>query len=201
MAAVFGRAAAREICAGEVLLRVTVIEEWDPDSSRWEADLNALAEVLHAVVRAGGGVSFILPFSLDEARAFWIDKVLPGARSGARRVLVARMEDEIVGTVQLLLDMPPNQRHRAEVAKLLVHPKARGRGVARALMEAVEQVARAEGRTLITLDTRTGDSAEALYLSMGYIMVGVIPRYSRSVAGTELEAASVMYKELASVIV
>ena len=178
-----------------------MIEEWDPDSSRWEADLNALAEVLHAVVHAGGCVSFILPFSLDEARAFWIDKVLPGARSGARRVMVARMESEIVGTVQLLLDMPPNQRHRAEVVKLLVKPKARRRGIARTLMEALEQVARREARTLITLDTRTGDSAEALYRSMGYVLAGLIPRFSRSPQGTELEAASVMYKELASAIV
>jgi ribosomal protein S18 acetylase RimI-like enzyme len=142
-----------------------------------------------------------LPFSLDEARAFWIDKVLPGARSGARRVLVARMEGEIVGTVQLLLDMPPNQRHRAEVVKLLVHPEARRRGIARALVEALDQAARREARTLLTLDTRAGDTAEALYRSMGYVLVGVIPRFSRSPQGTELEAACVMYKELASAIV
>jgi ribosomal protein S18 acetylase RimI-like enzyme len=114
----------------------------------------------------------------------------------SRILLVARIESEIVGAVQLILDTPANQRHRAEVAKLLVHPKARRRGVARALMQAAESVARKEGRTLITLDTRTGDLAEPLYLSMGYIKAGIIPQYAVDPEGKKLEATSILYKQL-----
>lgn len=173
-----------------------MIEEWRSDSARVAQDLDELAGVLHAVVHAGASVSFVLPFSLEDARAFWRSKVLPDVRKRRRMVLLARSDGEIVGTVQLILDTPPNQGHRAEVAKLLVHPKARRRGVARALMEAIENVARREGRTLITLDTRTGDMAEPLYRSMGYVLVGIIPRYAIDPHGQALEPTSILYKEL-----
>ncbi|MGH9313393.1 MAG: GNAT family N-acetyltransferase [Vicinamibacterales bacterium] len=156
-----------------------------------------LGEVLHAVVHTGAGVSFIVPFSLDDARAFWLDKVLPVVRARTRRVVIARWGARIVGTVQLDLAVPPNQQHRAEVAKLLVHPAARRRGVARALMMALEAIARSEGRTLLTLDTWTGGSAEPLYRSLGYISAGVIPRYARGSLTPDLEATTIMYKELA----
>lgn len=161
-----------------------------------DRDLDMLAEVLHAVVHGGAGVSFFLPFPLDEARAFWRETVLPGVRSGTRRVVVARDGDRIVGTVQLSLAMPPNQRHRADVAKLLVHPEARRRGIARAMMTALEDIARAEGRTLLTLDTVTGSAAEPLYSSLGYVTVGVIPRYARAALTPDLESTTIMYKEL-----
>src|SRR5256885_671716 len=82
----------------------------------------------------GAGFGFILPFSLEEARSFWRDRVASAVESGGRRVLIARWEGRIAGTVQLILDTPPNQRHRADVAKLLVHSDARRRGIARALM-------------------------------------------------------------------
>jgi len=179
-----------------MLLGPPVIEEWNPAGPRREQDLLELSGVLHAAVHAGASVSFILPFSLEDALAFWRDKVLQGVKDHTRVVLVARSEGEIVGTVQLLLDTPPNQPHRAEVAKLLVHPDARRRGIARALMEEIENVARRAGRTLITLDTRTGDSAEPLYRSMGYVLVGVIPRYARDPESRTLEATSILYKEL-----
>jgi GNAT superfamily N-acetyltransferase len=175
------------------------IEEWRPDragDTRLDRDVDMLAEVLHAVVHGGAGVSFFVPFSLDDARAFWIDKVLPAVRACTRRVVVARCAGRIVGTVQLDLAVPPNQRHRAEVAKLLVHPDARRRGVARALMIALEAIAQAEGRTLLTLDTVTGSHAEPLYLSLGYVAVGSIPRYARGSLTPDLEAATIMYKEL-----
>jgi GNAT superfamily N-acetyltransferase len=155
-----------------------------------------LGDVLHGVVHTGAGVSFIVPFSLDDARAFWVERVLPGVRAGTRRVLVARRGAQIVGTVQLDFAMPPNQRHRAEVAKLLVHPDARRRGIARALMIALESVARSEGRTLLTLDTWTGGHAEALYRSLGYVTVGVIPRFARGSTTPALEPTTIMYKEL-----
>jgi len=179
-----------------VLLKTPVIEEWSPNGPRAEEDLRELSAVLHAAVHAGASVSFVLPFSLDDAYTFWRAKVLPGVLDRSRVVLVARIGDEIIGTVQLILDTPANQKHRAEVAKLLVHPKARRRGIARALMQAIEDVARRERRTLITLDTRTGDLAEPLYLSMGYVKVGIIPRYAVDPEGRKLEGTTILYKEL-----
>jgi ribosomal protein S18 acetylase RimI-like enzyme len=175
------------------------IEEWRPDrlhASSLECDIDMLGEVLHAIVHAGAGVSFIIPFSLDDGRAFWRDKVLPGLRARTSRVLVARRDTRIVGTVQLDLAVPPNQRHRAEVIKLLVHPTARRCGIARALMVELEAVAQSEARTLLTLDTWTGSAAELLYRSLGYVTVGVIPRYARGSLTPELEPATIMYKEL-----
>jgi hypothetical protein len=181
-------------------LGVIRIDEWRPaaDGARpLEQDLDMLADVLHSVVHMGAGVSFVVPFSMAAARAFWTDTVLPGVRAGTRRVLVARLEDRIVGTVQLELAMPPNQRQRAEVMKLLVHPDVRRRGAARQLMIALEAIARAERRTLLTLDTWTGGHAEALYQSLGYVTVGVIPRYARGSTTPDLEPTTIMYKELA----
>jgi len=176
------------------------IEEWRPDrpgAASLDHDIDMLAEVLHAVVHGGAGVSFFVPFSLDDARAFWREKVLPGVRARTRRVVVARWGARIVGTVQLDFALPPNQQHRAEVAKLLVHPAARRRGVARTLMLALEAIAQSEGRTLLTLDTVTGSNAEPLYRSLGYVTVGVIPRYARASLTPDLESTTIMYKELA----
>ncbi len=174
------------------------IEEWlaDAGAASIDHELGMLAEILHAVVHAGAGVSFITPFSIDEARAFWVDKVLAPMRAGTRRVVVARRGEQIVGTVQLDLDTPPNQQHRAAVAKLLVHPDSQRRGIGRALMIAVEEIARSEGRTLLTLDTVSGSRAESLYTSLGYFTVGIIPGYARSSLTPELEGATFMYKEL-----
>lgn len=173
------------------------LDEWRLDATTLDADLDMLAEVLRAVVHGGAGVSFFKPFPIAEARAFWVEKVLPAMRARGRRVLVARVNERIVGTVQLVFELPPNQRHRAEVVKLLVHPEARRRGIARALMVALEDIARAEGRTLLTLDTVTASGAEDLYTSLGYRTAGIIPRYARSALTPELEDATFMYKELA----
>jgi len=175
------------------------IAEWRPGqpvAGSLDEELDMLAVVLHAVVHTGAGVSFVVPFSIAEARAFWADRVLPGVLGGSRRVLVARDGRRIVGTVQLDLATPPNQPHRAEVTKLLVHPDARRRGIARALMIAIEPVAASAGRTLLTLDTWTGGAAETLYRSLGYVVVGVIPRYARGSTTPELEGTTIMYKEL-----
>jgi len=175
------------------------IDVWTPapsDDAALARDVGMLAEVLRAVVYGGAGVSFVVPFSLEEARAFWVGNVLPGVRAGRRHVLVARSGGRIVGTVQIDLAAPPNQRHRAEVLKLLVHPDARRQGIARALMLAVEPLARSEGKTLLTLDTWTGGHAEVLYRSLGYVTVGVIPRYARGSLTPGLEPTTFMYKEL-----
>lgn len=175
------------------------IEEWRTDASRAafvEAELDMLAEVLHAVVHAGAGVSFFIPFSIEEARAFWVDKVFPEVSVGTRRVVLAHLDERIVGTVQIDLAMPPNQQHRAAVEKLLVHPTARRRGIARALMIALEEIAQSQRRTLLTLDTVSGSHAEFLYSSLGYVTVGVIPRFARGALTPELQGTTIMYKEL-----
>jgi hypothetical protein len=176
-----------------------LIEEWraGADGAAVDRDIDMLANVLHATVHGGAGVSFIVPFDLDDARAFWRENVLPAMRAGTRRVVVARQRNgRIVGTVQLALASQPNQRHRADVGKMLVHPSVRRRGIARALMTALEAMAIEEGRTLLTLDTVTGSAAEPLYRSLGWVAVGVIPRYARAALTSEMESTTIMFKEL-----
>ena len=158
--------------------------------------LEALAELLHACVHAGASVNFVLPFPMQEARAFWRDKALPAVARGQRRLLVARSGGRIVGSVQLDLATPPNQAHRGDVAKLLVHPDARRQGIARALMIALEALAAREGRWLLTLDTVTGAAAEPLYLSLGFEIAGRIPDYALAPDASRFEATTVMFKLL-----
>jgi ribosomal protein S18 acetylase RimI-like enzyme len=158
--------------------------------------LDELADLLVACVKEGASISFIEPFDHAASLAFWQTKVLPGVGNGTRVLLVALSGGRIVGSVQLDCDTPPNQPHRAEVSKLLVHPDARRKGIARRLMIALEGQARKHDRSLITLDTRTGDAAEPLYQSLGYITVGQIPDFARDVATDRLDATTVMYKKL-----
>lgn len=155
-----------------------------------------LAALLHACVHAGANINFVLPFSLDDAEAFWRKKVLPPMRDGVRMLWVAEERGGIVGSVQLHTDTPPNQPHRAEVTKLLVHPDFRRRGIAKALMRELEHLAAALGRSLITLDTRTGDFAEPLYASLGYLTVGTIPGYCLDPFEEKLHPTTIMYKTL-----
>ncbi|MFC0407285.1 GNAT family N-acetyltransferase [Roseomonas elaeocarpi] len=164
-----------------------------------EADvdtLRALAGILRACVEAGASVGFLLPFPEAAAEAFW-QNLRPAFQTGHRRLLVAEdaRNGAILGTVQLVLDTPANGRHRAEIAKLLVHPQARRRGIARALMRAAEAMARREGRTLLVLDTRTGDAAEPLYRALGFQVTGVVPRYARGTHGA-LEDCTFLHKLL-----
>lgn len=158
--------------------------------------LSELAALLHDCVLAGANINFVLPFSLDEAEAFWRDKVLPAQRQGSRLMLVARADGRLAGAVQLDSDTPPNQPHRAEVTKLLVHPDCRRRGLARALMAELERQAARQGRSLITLDTRSGDAAEPLYASLGYRTAGVIPDFCRDPLEDRLYPTTIMYKQL-----
>jgi len=155
-----------------------------------------LGALLHACVHAGASVGFVLPHTEDEGEAFWTRRVLPAVRSGGRAVLVAQQGGRIVGTVQLGYDTLPNQPHRAEVSKLLVHPDVRRRGIARALMAELEQLAGELGRSLLTLDTRTGDHAEPLYASLGYRTAGVIPGYCLDPFEDRLDSTTIMYKVL-----
>lgn len=161
-----------------------------------QAKLPELGQLLHACVLDGASVNFVLPFSTDAAEAFWIARVLPGLQSGTRLLLVTEIDGRIAGSVQLDYATPPNQPHRADVAKLLVHPDFRRRGLARALMTELERHALALGRTLLTLDTLTGDKAEPLYASMGYHTVGVIPGYCLHTVEDRLESTTLMYKTL-----
>ncbi|MCC5976913.1 MAG: GNAT family N-acetyltransferase [Salinarimonas sp.] len=160
--------------------------------------LDDLAGILHACVNDGAAVSFILPFGFEDASAFWRDSILPQVASGATILLAARdnADGRLVGTIQLGIDTPANQPHRADLKKLLVHPRARRRGIARALITQLENVARACGRSMITLDTRTGDVAEPLYRAMGYEVAGIIPDYSLDVASTRLDSTTVLFKRL-----
>jgi ribosomal protein S18 acetylase RimI-like enzyme len=158
------------------------------------AELGAL---LRACVHDGASVGFVMPYSVDESEAFWRGNVLPSLREGGLILLVARLGDTIAGTVQLDYDTMPNQRHRAEVRKLLVHPDARRQGIARALMTEIERHAQRLQRSLLTLDTRTGDHAEPLYAALGYQAAGVIPGYARApLNGERFDATTIMYKAL-----
>jgi GNAT superfamily N-acetyltransferase len=136
-----------------------------------------LAEILVACVDAGASVSFLPPMAREKAQRFW-RKTASEVASGKVLLLAAWMDGTIAGTVQLDLAMSENQPHRAELEKLLVHPEFRRRGIARALLRRAEQAAIGHGRTLLTLDTRAGDLAEALYRAMGWTEAGRIPGYA-----------------------
>jgi GNAT superfamily N-acetyltransferase len=139
--------------------------------------LGGLAEVLLDCVEGGASVSFMASLSRAEAEAFF-ENVLEGVLKADRILLAAFFDSKLVGTVQIVVSMPPNQPHRADVAKLLVLRSARGKGVGRRLMEHAEEVCRLAGKTLLVLDTATGDDAEKLYVRLGWTKLGVIPRYA-----------------------
>ena len=143
-----------------------------------DAQVEALAALLVDCVEGGASVSFMLPLTLERARAFW-QRVAAGVRSGERALLIAEDRDgTIAGTVQLVLDQPENQPHRADLAKMLVHRRARRRGLGEQLMHAAQALARDCGKTLLVLDTVTGGDAERLYTRLGWQRVGVIPDYA-----------------------
>ncbi len=137
----------------------------------------ALSEILVEVVANGGSVSFMHPLSLEVAESFW-EASLAAAARGERVVLGAFDDESLVGTVTLLLNCPPNQPHRAEIAKLMTRVSHRGRGIARALMQAAERMAVEQTRTLLVLDTATEGGASMLYEGLGYTLVGEIPDYA-----------------------
>ena len=166
------------------------------DAPTAEARLPELTELLHACVAAGASVNFVNPFMLEEAEAYWRDKVLGPLAAGTRDLFAVERGGRILGSVQLDRDMPPNGRHRAEVTKLLVHPHARRQGTGAALMDALEARAREQDRSLLTLDTRTGDPADALYRARGYVALGEIPGYCRDPFDRGLDPTTILYKQL-----
>ena len=160
-----------------------------------DAEVGGLVDVLVDCVEGGASVSFMLPLERDRAEAYW-KRMLERVMRGELILMVA--EDErssaIVGTVQVLLTAPENQPHRGEIAKMLVHRRARRRGVAEALMRAIEAAALEAGKTLLVLDTSSGD-AERLYLRLGWQRVGSIPGYALWPAGGLVDT-TFFYKDL-----
>lgn len=159
-----------------------------------DAPLDALAALLVETVAAGGSVSFMDPLPLDTARAFWRQS-LAAAQDGKRVVLGAFETGELVGTLTLLLDCPPNQPHRAEFAKMMTQPSHRGRGIATALIAAAETIARDRDRTLIVLDTDSDGGAGPLYERCGFRLAGEVPNYALKPQGG-LTGTLFYYKEL-----
>lgn len=174
--------------------RLTTCTVEDVRANQFDQVVGSLTDILMACVRQGAIVGFVDTPNAEDAFSFWYG-VSGSLVSGGRRLLVARFAGQIVGTVQLVLAAPANGRHRAEISKLLVHPDVRRKGVARILMQRVEAIARADGRSLLILDTRTGDAAESLYRSLGFELAGIIPAYARSTAG-KLTDSSFMYKRI-----
>jgi GNAT superfamily N-acetyltransferase len=146
------------------------------DAAAAKAAIGELADVLADCVEGGASVSFMLPFSRDDAAKFF-EKVIASIARDETVLVAAKLNGRIVGTVQLGLDMPPNQPHRADIKKLLVHRSARNRGLGAKLMERAEAEAKARGRTLLVLDT-AGSEAERLYVRTGWQRVGVVPDYA-----------------------
>ena len=155
---------------------------------------DALVDLLCDAVDSGASIGFLPPILRNEANSYWTS-VAEAMRGGGRVLIVAFDASGITGAVQLGLELRANGSHRAEVMKLMVHRKARGLGIGRALMTYVEVVARGLGRTLLVLDTRRGDVSEQLYCKLGYRKAGVIPRYARSASG-ELDDTVFMYREI-----
>ena len=166
------------------------------DPAAEPALVEALADLLIDVVEGGASVGFMAPLPRARAQTFWRD-TLASAQRGERFLLVAEDTPSrmIVGTIQVVLAMPDNQPHRADVAKLQVHRRARGRGVGAALVQAAEAAAREAGKTLLVLDTVTGSDAERLYTRLGWRRCGEIPDYALWPRGG-LCSTTVLYRQL-----
>ena len=157
----------------------------------------ALSEILIEAVASGGSVSFMHPLPLETADAFW-QASLAAADRYQRIVLGAFDGEYLIGTVTLLLDLPPNQPHRAEIAKMMTRVSHRGRGVAKALMRCAERVAIEHGRTLLVLDTAVEDGASRLYEAMGFQLSGIIPDYALKPRGG-LTGTMIYWKRIGAV--
>lgn len=158
--------------------------------------VEGLAALLRATVAERASIGWTATPTPEEAHAFW-QRCLAATARGERALWAATDEQgRVLGSVQLVTDMPANGAHRAELVKLMVHPRARRQGLAGRLLDAAEAEARARGRQLIVLDTQSGSTAEPLYRARGYQLCGRIPDYAREVGGPGLDATSVMFKRL-----
>lgn len=159
-----------------------------------ETQIEQLADVLIDCVESGASVSFMLPLTRERATGFW-HRVAADVATGARALLVAEDAEGICATAQLIFDLPENQPHRADLAKMLVHRRARRQGMGAALMRAAEITAREAGRTLLVLDTVTDSPAARLYARLGWVCVGTIPDYALMPDGAPC-ATSIYYRRL-----
>jgi ribosomal protein S18 acetylase RimI-like enzyme len=157
---------------------------------------SALSELLAETVASGGSVSFMHPLPPETADAFWRDSLAAASR-GERIVLGAFDGENLVATVTLLLSLPPNQPHRAEVAKMMTRISHRNRGIASALMRAAETMAIERGRTLLVLDTAVDEGASGLYEGLGFHLTGIIPDYAFRPHGG-LTGAMIYWKNIAA---
>jgi Acetyltransferases len=155
--------------------------------------LEEFIALLQNVVDDGASIGFLPPLSAEEAAHYWRG-VIRLLEQTPQILLAALEDDRVVGSIQLEPCMKKNGSHRAEIQKLMVHTAARRKGIARALLEAIEEQARQLGRELLVLDTREGDVAEQLYQSAGYKVAGVIPQYARSANG-QLDGSVFYYKK------
>ncbi|ADV66097.1 GNAT family N-acetyltransferase [Deinococcus maricopensis] len=158
--------------------------------------LARLRDLLIVTVAEGGSVGFMHPLTPDAATAFW-DRALSGAARGERIILGAWEGEALLGTVTLILDCPPNQPHRAEIAKMMTHPGARRRGAATALLQAAEALAVQHARTLLVLDTASDGGASSLYERLGFVFAGEIPDYALKPHGG-LTGTRLYYKRIGS---
>lgn len=168
------------------------------DLQQFDQAVPILAELLHSCVHLGASVGFILPFSIQDSEAFWRQNVRPSLATNRRVIIVAEVEGEIAGSVQLDCDLMPNQKHRADVSKLLVHPSYRRQGIARNLMAELERRALQRKLTLLVLDTRTDDDAQPLYASLGFEVAGTVPGFAFNTISREFDATTYMFKKLRS---
>ncbi|ANF94724.1 GNAT family N-acetyltransferase [Paenibacillus bovis] len=155
-----------------------------------DKDMEQFVDMLVAVVNDGASIGFLPPLDREEARSYWHGVIAPDVI-----LLAARSGEQIAGTVQVQLCSKPNGNHRAEIAKLMVHPDYRRHGIARQLMLEAELVARQAERSLLVLDTRDGDPSNLLYQSLGFLQAGQIPYFARSENGS-LDATNLYYKVL-----
>jgi GNAT superfamily N-acetyltransferase len=181
--------------AGERIPEAEAIEIRRLDPAEIDQDIDALAAVLADVVAGGASIGYMAPFSHQDARDAFTSFAAEVAH-GRRLLLAGFLDGALVGTVQVILSAPPNQPHRGEITKLLVHRSGRRRGVARRLMERAETEALSAGKTLLVLDT-ADDTAERLYSRLGWTLVGVIPGFALFPDGRPC-ATTVFYKSLAA---
>ncbi|MGH0794924.1 N-acetyltransferase family protein [Bacillus mycoides] len=165
-------------------MRSIVIEE----IKRLDEDIEELSELLKTVVNDGASIGFLPPLEQKEATNYWQTALAPEVI-----LYVARINNEVAGSIQLHLVTKPNGIHRAEICKLMTHPNYRRNGIGRLLMQKAEERAKQENRSLLVLDTREGDSSNRLYKSLGFQESGKIPGYAISPNG-ELDATVIYYK-------
>lgn len=174
--------------------QTVIIRKVTPDEL--DSILTPMAHLFKDSVEAGANVNFILPFPIEEATEYLKTSIFQDVAAGVRTLWAAECAGEVAGSVQLITKLPPNQFHRCEVAKMLVHPKFRRRGIADTLLKTLLAEAKQLKKSLITLDTVTDSPAQTLYANHGFKLGGVIPGFAREPDSDTLVPTSYMYREV-----